>query len=124
MGRFLHLNCSLLILCSIPLLFSCGPRVLLQAAVEGAGEGADRSPPQADRSPQPGRGQDSLAQKRQPNDGILYKYFSFPICVPRTIVIFCNQLIAKWDNSLIGDSLVTFDAPWIFTFILAEDSGS
>ncbi len=71
MGLFQHSNCSLL--------FSCGPRVLLQAAAEGAGEGADRSPPQADRPPQPGRGQDSLAQKRQPNDGIQYKnsYFQY-----------------------------------------------
>ncbi len=77
MELFQHSNCSLLILCFIPLLISCGPRVLLQAAAEGAGEGADRSPPQADRPPQPGRGQDSLAQKRQPNDGILNKYSSF-----------------------------------------------
>ncbi len=81
------------------MLFSCGPRVLLQAAAEGAGEGADRSPPQADRPPQPGRGQDSLAQKRQPNDGI--QVFLLSICVHMTIVIFCvYELIAKWDNSL------------------------
>ncbi len=85
MELFQH-NCSLLILCSIVFLFSCGPRVLFQAAAEGAGEGADRSPPQADRPPQPGRGQDSLAQKRQPNDGI--QVFLLSICVPMTSYFF------------------------------------
>ena len=70
------------------LLFSCGPRVLFQAVVEGAGKGADRPPPQAHRPPQPIRGQDSLAQEWQPNDG------------------------TKVFQSLIGDSLINENNVW------------